>query len=250
MSNESTISVETMGAIGVITLNHPQTMNALTLEMLNELACQVQTFDYDENIRSIVIQGTDQAFAAGIDLKQLSEEISQQSFALDLWREEFVKIENCTKPIIAAVAGYALGIGCELALACDIILAADNARFGHPEISLGTLPGFGACSKLTHAIGRAKTMETILTGKGLTADEAERSGLVSRIVPLSDLKAEALRVADRIVALPPQAVIQCKDTIKQAANMTLPNAISLEQKTTKLTLNTREFYQQIGKIGG
>lgn len=244
----STIIIETRDSTGIITLNRPETLNAVTLEMLNELACQVQTFEYDENITAIIIKGGEKAFAAGIDVKELSEEASQQSFALDLWYEEFRKIENCTKPLIAAISGYALGIGCELALACDIILASDSARFGHPEISLGILPGFGACSRLVHTIGKAKTMEMILTGKALTAEEAENCGLISRIVPLADLNEEALRVASRIAAQPFQAVIQSKDAVRQAEKMTLQNGLEIEAKSCKLSINTAEFRQQLAKF--
>ncbi len=248
MEETTFIISETVDDIGIITLARTEALNAITLEMLNDLACQVQTFDYDENIRAIIIKGNDKTFAAGIDIKELGEEVSQQSFALDLWYEEFKKIESCSKPIIAAVAGYALGIGCELAMACDIVLAADNARFGHPEISLGILPGFGACSKLTHRLGKAKTMEMILTGKALTAAEAEAGGVISRIVPLADLDAESIRVAKRIAAQPYQAVVESKQTIKQVANMTLQNGIDLESKSCKLSLNTPEFRFQLEKF--
>ncbi len=245
---ESHIISETIDNIGIITLSRPEALNAMTLEMLNELACQIQTFDYDETIRVIIVKGNDKSFVAGIDIKELGEEVNQQSFALDLWYEEFNKIAACSKPIIAAVAGYALGIGCELAMACDIVLAADNARFGHPEISLGILPGFGACSKLTHRLGKAKTMEMILTGKALSAEEAETGGIVSRIVPLVDLKEESIRVAQRIAAQPYQAVIESKQTIKQVANMNLQNGIDLESKSCKLSLNTQEFRLQLEKF--
>lgn len=143
MDETTTILVETRGNVGIITLNRPDILNAVNLVMLNEIAYQVETWEYDDNIRAIVIKGSDKAFAAGIDIKEMSQEVSQQSLALNAWYNEFSRIENCSKPIIAAVAGYALGLGCELALVSDIVLAADNARFGHPEISLGILPGFG-----------------------------------------------------------------------------------------------------------
>ena len=245
MSEETAILVDRQGTTGIITLYRPDKMNALTLEMLNELACQVQTFEYDDGIRAIIIQGNNQAFVAGIDIQELGEEAAQQSFAMDLWYEEFNKIANCSKPIIAAVSGYALGIGCELAMACDIVLASDTAAFGHPEISLGFLPVFGACTKLVHRIGKAKTMEMILTGKALNVEEAEHCGLVSRIVPLADLSNEALRVAQRIAAQPYQAVMQSKETIKQVENMNLQNGMDLEAKSCKLSLNTQEFSQRL-----
>ena len=178
----------------------------------------------------------------------MSQEVSQQSLALNAWYNEFSRIENCSKPIIAAVAGYALGLGCELALVSDIVLAADNARFGHPEISLGILPGFGACSRLTHTIGKAKTMEVILTGKALSAEEAMLSGLISRVVALPDLEEEALRVAMRIASLPYQAVLQAKETIKEVNEMSLQNGIELEAKSCKLSMNTAEFRDNLQKF--
>ena len=155
--------------------------------MLNDIAYQVQTWEYDDNVRVIIIRGSAKVFAAGIDVQELSYEISQQSFALKAWQDEFAKIANCSKPLIAAVNGYALGIGCDLAMACDIILAADNAKFGYPEVSLGTLPCFGGCAKMVKTIGRPKTMEAVLTGKAISAEEASLCGMISRVVPQSDL---------------------------------------------------------------
>jgi len=215
------IIVETQDNIGIITLNRPDTLNAINLEMLNDIAYQIQTWEYDEQIFAIIIKGNDKAFAAGIDIVSLSNEIAQQGFALKAWQDEFLKISNCSKPIIAEVAGYALGIGCDLALAADIILAADSAQFGYPETSIGMIPAFGGCSRLSQIIGKAKTMDMILTGKALSAQEADNAGLISRIVPLADLDTEALRVANRIASLPNQAVILAKETIKQVANMSL-----------------------------
>ncbi len=248
MDETTTILVETRGNVGIITLNRPDILNAVNLVMLNEIAYQVETWEYDDNIRAIIIKGSDKAFAAGIDIKEMSQEVSQQSLALNAWYNEFSRIENCSKPIIAAVAGYALGLGCELALVSDIVLAADNARFGHPEISLGILPGFGACSRLTHTIGKAKTMEVILTGKALSAEEAMLSGLISRVVALPDLEEEALRVAMRIASLPFQAVLQAKETIKEVNEMSLQNGIELEAKSCKLSMNTAEFRDNLQKF--
>ena len=241
MDETTTILVETRGNVGIITLNRPDILNAVNLVMLNEIAYQVETWEYDDNIRAIVIKGSDKAFAAGIDIKEMSQEVSQQSLALNAWYNEFSRIENCSKPIIAAVAGYALGLGCELALVSDIVLAADNAR-------LGILPGFGACSRLTHTIGKAKTMEVILTGKALSAEEAMLSGLISRVVALPDLEEEALRVAMRIASLPYQAVLQAKETIKEVNEMSLQNGIELEAKSCKLSMNTAEFRDNLQKF--
>lgn len=244
----NTISSEVRGNVGIITLNRPDALNAVSLEMLNDISYQMQTWDYDENIRVIILQGSDKAFAAGIDVRELAAEASQQSFALKIWQEEFAKIAAISKPVIAATAGYVLGIGCELALACDIILAADSAKFAYPEISLGITPGFGGCSRLVHAIGRPKTMEMILTGRSLSAEEAALSGLISRVVPLKDLQEEALRVAMRIAEQPFQGVMLGKETIRQAENLNLQNGIEIESKSARLTINTSDFRDQLAKF--
>ena len=241
MDENNTILTEVQEAVGIITLNRPQEMNAVNLEMLNELAYQVETWDYDENIRCIVIKGNDSVFAAGIDIKELGYEIAQQSMALKAWQDEFNKIANCSKPIIIALAGYTLGIGCDLALAGDIVLAAESAQFGYPELSIGTIPSFGGCTRLIHRIGRAKAMEIILTGRAMSSEEACACGLISRVVPLQDLFSEALRVANRIASMPYQAVLQAKETLKQVENMNLQNGLELEMKSCRLSINTPEF---------
>ena len=187
MEENSTILAEVKGRIGIITLNRPEEMNAVNLEMLNDVAYQVQSWEYDDAIRCIIIQGTASAFAAGIDIKALALEVSQQSLALKAWQDEFNKIVNCAKPIITAVSGYALGLGCDLALAGDIILAAESAQFGYPELSIGLIPAFGGCTRLVKRIGKAKSMEMILTGRAMSAEEANLCGLVSRTVPVADL---------------------------------------------------------------
>lgn len=241
MEENNTILTNVDGTIGIITLNRPAEMNAVNLEMLNEIAYQVQTWEYDDAVRCIIIQGSDKVFAAGIDVKALSFEVMQQSLALKAWQDEFNKIANCAKPIIMAVAGYALGLGCDLALAGDIILAAESAQFGYPELSIGTIPSFGGCSRLMHRIGKAKAMEMVLTGKAASAEEASLCGLISRVIPLPDLFDEALRVANRIASLPYQAVLQAKETLKQVENMNLQNGLELELKSCRLSMNTPEF---------
>ena len=241
MEENNTILTSIDGNVGTITLNRPENMNAVNLEMLNEIAYQVQTWEYDDAIRCIIIKGTDKVFAAGIDVKALSYEVSQQSLALKAWQDEFNKIANCCKPVIVAVAGYALGLGCDLAMAGDIVLAAESAEIGYPELSIGTIPSFGGCSRLMRCLGKAKAMEMILTGKAMTAEEACLSGLISRVVPLHDLFDEALRVANRIVSLPYQAVLQAKETLKQVENMNLKNGMELELKSCRLSMNTPEF---------
>ncbi len=241
MEENNTILAQTDGCIGIITLNRPTEMNAVNLEMLNEIAYQVQTWEYDDTIRCIVLKGSDTVFAAGIDIKALSGEIAQQSLALKPWQDEFNKIANCAKPLIVAISGYALGLGCDLALAADIILAAESVQIGYPELSIGTIPSFGGCSRLIHRIGKAKAMEMILTGRAMSAEEASLCGLISRVVPLKDLTDEALRVANRIASLPHQAVLQAKETLKQVENMNLQNGLELELKSCRLSMNTPEF---------
>lgn len=241
MDENNTILTQTEGHIGIITLNRPEDMNAVNLEMLNEIAYQVQEWEYDDNIRCIIIKGNDKTFAAGIDVKALSYEVAQQSLALKAWQDEFNKTANCSKPLIMAVAGYALGLGCDLMMAGDIILAAESAQIGYPELSIGTIPSFGGCSRLMHRIGKAKAMEMVLTGRAMSAEEASLCGLVSRVVPLPDLFDEALRVANRIASLPYQAVLQAKETLKQVENMNLQNGLELELKSCRLSMNTPEF---------
>ena len=248
MEQTNTIITEVEGSVGIITFNRPEVSNAVNLEMLNDTSYQIQTWEYDDNIRAIILKGSDNFFAAGIDIPELSQEISQQSLALKAWQDEFAKISNCSKPLIAAVSGYALGIGCDIALACDIILASDSAQFGYPEVSIGMVPAFGSCSKLVKRIGKAKTMEAILTGKAISAEEASLAGLISRVVSLSDLSAEALKVAERIASLPYQAVMQAKETICQVENMNLQNGIELEAKSCRLSINTEEFRQMINQF--
>ena len=241
MNENNTILTEIRDTIGVITLNRLSEMKAVNLEMHNEIAYQVQEWDYDDTIRCIVIKGTDDVFAAGIDIKDFSAEVAQQSLALKAWQDEFNKIITCSKPIVMAISGYALGLGCDLALAGDIILAAESSQFGYPELSIGTIPSFGGCSRLIHRIGKAKTSEIILTGKALSAEEASACGLISRVVPLKDLFAESLRVANRIASLPYQAVIQAKETLRQVENMNLQNGLELELKSCRLSMNTPDF---------
>lgn len=244
------IIAETQGNVGIITLNRPETLNAINETMLEELATQLQLWDNNGNIGAMVLCGNEKAFAAGIDVNELAQNVGANCFNIDLWHNYFAKIEQIQKPLIAAVAGYALGIGCELALACDIILIADNARFGQPELSLGVIPGFGACAKLNHTIGKAKTMEVILSGRAITAEEAEKSGLASRVIALADLKQESIRVAAKIAAQPRTAVMLAKDTIKESAGLGLKNGIEYESKNNKLCLNSEEFKLALQKFNG
>lgn len=246
MMEYNNILVEIRGAVGIITLNRPKALNAICESMLQEVAAQIREFGEDDRIAAIVIKGSDKAFAAGIDIKELQAKVSANPIeALDNTYKYFKQIDDCKKPIIAAVAGYALGIGCELALTCDIILIADNARFGQPEISLGVIPGFGATQRLTKTIGKSKTMEMILTGRALNAEEAVACGIASRIVALPDLFEESIKTAMRIAALPPYAVMLAKDAIKQSFNAGLESGIDYENKNCKICLGTNGFKESL-----
>lgn len=236
------ITAETRGSIGIIILNRPKALNALNLEMLSEIATQALLFDKDISIKAIVIRGNDKAFAAGIDIKELVGRIGQGNFSLDDMRRHMQDIAEVKKPIIAAVSGYALGIGCELALICDFVLASDNARFGLPELSLGVIPSFGATQRLTQVIGKSKTMEMILTGRAMSAEEAEKAGIVSRIVAMPDLFEETIKTAMRIASQSSIAVNLAKDCIKQAeANINLQQGIEYENKNAQICLLSDEF---------
>lgn len=243
------ILAETRGAVGIITLNRPKALNAICESMLQEVAEQVRLYDLDDSISAIILKGSDKAFAAGIDIKELQAKVSVNPIeALDNTYKYFKQIDDCRKPIIAAVAGYALGIGCELALTCDIILIADNARFGQPEISLGVIPGFGATQRLTKTIGKSKTMEMVLTGRALNAEEAVACGIASRIVALPDLFDESLKTAMRIAALPRYAVMLAKDAIKQSFNAGLESGIDYENKNCKICLGTNGFKESLKRF--
>lgn len=236
---------EKIGNVGVITLNRPQVLNAVNAQMISEIAQQVGLFETDPEIGAMVITGNEKAFAAGIDLMELKQKSEQNSFMLSDYHKAFENIAACSKPLIAAVAGYALGIGCELALYCDIILAADNARFGQPEISLGMIPGFGGTQKLTQAVGKAKAMEMILTARAMTAEEADLTGLVSRVVPLADLEEESLRTAAKIAALPRIAVEMAKDAINRPLVKTTEKGIDIENGNCQACLNSEDFKESL-----
>ena len=191
------ITVDRRGRVGLITLNRPKALNALNSALIGELNAVLDSFEAEEEIGAVVITGNEKAFAAGADIT----EMRRMSF-VDAHGSDFIgkwhRITHCRKPVVAAVAGYALGGGCELAMMCDIVIAADNAKFGQPEIKLGTIPGAGGTQRLTRAVGKSKAMEMILTGRMMDAEEAERSGLVSRVVPVADVVDEAIAVAERI----------------------------------------------------
>ncbi|MBU6506876.1 MAG: enoyl-CoA hydratase [Alphaproteobacteria bacterium] len=223
------ILVETRGAVGLITLNRPQALNALCDALIRELGQALDAFEADEAIGAIVLTGSDKAFAAGADIK----EMQSLSFT-DVYLGDFVKswerVTLCRKPVIAAVAGYALGGGCELAMMCDTIVCAESAKFGQPEINLGITPGAGGSQRLTRFVGKAKAMDMILTGRMMDAAEAERSGLVSRVVPAAKLVDEAVKMAAQIAALSRPAVLAAKEMINRAYETTLAEGVRFERR--------------------
>lgn len=224
-----TLLVETRGAVTLITLNRPQALNALNSQVLADLIAAFAAFDADDSQRCAVLTGSEKAFAAGADIK----EMASRSFA-DMYGGNFFagydRVTATRKPMIAAVAGYALGGGCELAMMADIIIAADNAKFGQPEIKLGVTPGMGGSQRLTRAIGKAKAMEMCLTGRNMDAAEAERSGLVAKVVPLADLQAEALKMAETIAGMAPLAALAVKEMVNAAYETTLQQGVVFERR--------------------
>ena len=223
-----TLIVTREGKVGLITLNRPHALNALNTQLIGELNKALKTFDTDPGIGCIVITGNEKAFAAGVDIKEMHTKSFVEAYGSD-FLAPFDKISNIRKPIIAAVGGYALGGGCELAMSCDIILAADNAVFGQPEINLGIMPGAGGTQRLTRAVGKAKAMELCLTGRQMMAEEAERANLVSRVVPAEELQLEAMKVATKIANLSQHAVMMIKEAINRGFATTLAEGSRFER---------------------
>jgi len=216
--------------VAMITLNRPEALNALNSQLMDELAHALRAFEADEDIRAIVLTGSDKAFAAGADIKEMQSMNFVEAYMKDFITANWEEAAHGRKPIIAAVAGYALGGGCELAMMCDFILAADNAKFGQPEIKLGVIPGAGGTQRLTRFVGKSKAMEMVLTGRMMNAEEAERSGLVSRIVPVDDLTEEALKVAHKIADLSLPSVMIAKESVNKAYETTLREGIMFERR--------------------
>ena len=224
-----TILVEQRGAVTLITLNRPQALNALNSTLVGELNRALDGFEADPGIGCVVITGSEKAFAAGADIKEMSGLAYPQTY-LDDFITAWDRVGQRRKPLIAAVAGFALGGGCELAMMCDILIAADTARFGQPEIKLGVMPGMGGTQRLTRLIGKAKAMEMCLTGRLMGAEEAERSGLVARVVPLADLLAETMKTAETIAAMSLPIAMMTKETISRADEVSLSEGIRFERR--------------------
>jgi enoyl-CoA hydratase len=235
-----TVILERKGAVGLITLNRPQALNALSASLIRDLGAALDELEADEAIGAIVITGSDKAFAAGADIKEMADRSYMDVYLSDFITKGWERVGTCRKPVVAAVAGYALGGGCEIAMMCDTIIAADTARFGQPEITIGTIPGSGGTQRLTRAIGKAKAMEMCLTGRMMDAEEAERSGLVSRIVPAADLLGEALKVAGKIAAMSRPAVLMAKEAVNRAYETTLAEGIRFERRLFHSTFATED----------
>jgi enoyl-CoA hydratase len=223
------ILTEIRGRVGIITLHRPQALNALNSALIAELNVVLNQYEADDAIGAIVITGSEKAFAAGADIKEM-----QSKSYMDVYKGDFIgsweRVATCRKPVIAAVAGFALGGGCEMAMMCDFIICADNAKFGQPEINLGVMPGAGGTQRLTRFVGKSKAMDMCLSGRMMDAAEAERSGLVSRVVPLADLMTEAMKSADAIAAKSLPIVMMTKETVNRSYESTLADGIRFERR--------------------
>ena len=234
-----TILLDIRGKVGLITLNRPQALNALNAQIVSEVNQALDSLEADPRIGCIVITGSKKAFAAGADIKEMAELTYPQIYLDDLFSDSD-RIANRRKPIIAAVAGFALGGGCELALMCDFILAGDNAKFGQPEVNLGVLPGMGGTQRLTRAVGKAKAMEMCLTGRLIDAVEAERAGIVARIVPADELVEEALKVAAVIAAKSLPVSMMVKESVNRAFEVNLAEGVRFERRVFHAAFATQD----------
>jgi enoyl-CoA hydratase len=241
MSSEySSITLERRGKIGIVTLNRPQALNALNADLIREVGLAFDDLEGDTGIGAIVLTGSEKAFAAGADIKEMAEKTYMQAYAEDFITRGWERVAQCRKPVIAAVAGFALGGGCEVAMMCDIVIAAENALFGQPEINLGTMPGAGGTQRLPRFIGKAKAMDLCLTGRMMDAAEAERAGLVSRIVPAEKLLEEALTVAQRIAGMSQPIAMMVKESVNRAFETTLAEGVRFERRLFHSTFATED----------
>jgi len=234
-----TIIVDTKGRVGIITLNRPKALNALNSELIEELSAALDRFEADEKIGCIVLTGSDKAFAAGADIKEM-----QSRDYMDVFLSDFIgaweRLSRARKPVIAAVAGYALGGGCELAMMCDFIIAAETAKFGQPEITIGVIPGSGGTQRLTKAVGKAKAMDMCLTGRMMDAEEAERSGLVSRVVAAADLLGEAVKAAEKIASHSLPSTMMAKEAVNVAFETSLAQGVRFERRLFHSLFSTED----------
>ena len=224
------IEVEFIGKVGLVRLNRPKALNALCDELILELGHALDDFEKNDEVRCVVLTGSEKAFAAGADIKEMAPKTYMSAYMEDFITNGWERVTVCRKPVIAAVAGFALGGGCELAMMCDFIIAADNAQFGQPEIKLGIIPGAGGTQRLPRFVGKSKAMEMVLTGRTMDAAEAERSGLVSRVVPAEELIEEAIKVAEGISKLSMPVTMLAKESVNRAFETTLQEGVRFERR--------------------
>lgn len=234
------IIVERKDAVGVITLNRPKALNALSGALMAELQRALVDLDGDDEIGCMVITGSEKAFAAGADIKEMQSKTYMDAYLEDFITVHWEYVSKVRKPIIAAVSGYALGGGCEIAMMCDFVIAADNAKFGQPEITIGTIPGSGGTQRLARFVGKAKAMDMCLTGRMMDAEEAERAGLVSRIVPVAELMDEAMKAAQRIAGLSRPSVMMAKESVNRSYETTLSEGVRFERRLFHSTFATED----------
>jgi enoyl-CoA hydratase len=236
----SNILVERRDAVGIVTLNRPQALNALNAGLIAELGAAFDDLESDPAIGAIVLTGNDKAFAAGADIKEMAGKTYMQAYAEDFITRGWERVGQCRKPVVAAVAGFALGGGCEVAMMCDIVIAGENARFGQPEIQLGTMPGAGGTQRLPRFIGKAKAMDLCLTGRMMDAVEAERAGIVSRIVAADKVLGEAIAVAERISQMSRPIAMMVKESVNRAFETTLAEGVRFERRLFHSTFATED----------
>ena len=234
------IQADSQDRVGVITLDRPDALNALNAQLVRELGEAARAFDADPNVGCILVTGMEKAFAAGADIKEMKDKTYDEVEAEDFITGDWEVLADLRTPVIAAVCGFALGGGCEIAMMCDIIIAGDSAKFGQPEIKLGTIPGAGGTQRLTRAVGKAKAMELCLTGRMMDAAEAERAGLVAKVVPASDLQEEAIKTASTIAGMSLPIARRCKEAVNAAFETTLAEGVRFERRTFHATFATQD----------
>lgn len=238
--NYENIIVSTNGNVGVITINRPKVLNALSSAVMDEMSKALDNFEADDEIGAIVITGNEKSFAAGADISQMKDNTFAEAYLQNFITRNWERVTTCRKPTIAAVAGYALGGGCELAMMCDMIIAADNAQFGQPEINLGIIPGAGGTQRLTHAIGKSKSMDMCLTGRRMGAEEAERSGLASRVVPVDEMLDTAISIGQSIANQSRLAVAATKEAVNKSFETTLREGVLFERRMFHALFGTND----------
>jgi enoyl-CoA hydratase len=244
--NFETITLERRGRVGLVTLNRPKALNALCAQLVAELESALNELEADAGIGAIVITGSEKAFAAGADIKEMKDRGFIDVFTTDFITKGWERLAQCRKPTIAAVAGYALGGGCELAMMADMIIAAESAKFGQPEITIGTIPGAGGTQRLTRIVGKAKAMELCLTGRRMKAEEAERAGLVARVVPVAELQAEAMKMAEKIASMSRPVAMLAKEAVNRAFETTLAEGVNFERRMFHAVFATADQKEGMG----